>query len=72
MPTPARRRKTRIPSMEANEQLGIDADLKVTARNPETGEEEVIVDTEEGIEPEDADIDIEVIKEQTNNDDQRN
>jgi hypothetical protein len=67
MPTPARnRRRARIPSMEANEQLGIDADLKVTARNPETGEEEVIVDTEEGIMPEDAEI--EVIKEETNND----
>ena len=52
--------------MEANEQLGIDADLKVTARNPETGEEEIIADTEEGIMPEDAEI--EVIKEETNND----
>ena len=58
--------------MEVNEQLGIDADLKITARNPETGEEEVIVDTEEGIEPEDADIGIEVTEEETNNDDQRN
>jgi hypothetical protein len=67
MPTPARERMNRRnPRMEANEQLGIDADLKVTARNPETGEEEVIVDTEEGIMPEDADI--EVIKEETNND----
>jgi len=56
--------------MEANEQLGIDTDLKVTARNPETGEEEVIVDTEEGIMPEDAEI--EVIKEEINNDDQSN
>lgn len=52
--------------MEANENLGIETDLKITARNPETGEEEVIVDTEEGIEPEDADIDIEVIKEEPN------
>lgn len=52
--------------MEANEKLGIDTDLKVTARNPETGEEEVIIDTEEGIEPEDADIDIEVIEEEPN------
>ena len=66
MPTPASRRKARIPRMEANEQLGIDANLKVTARNPETGEEEVVIDTEEGIVPEDAEI--EVIKEETNND----
>jgi len=53
--------------MEANEQLGIDADLKVTARNPETGEEEVIVDTENGIMPEDAEIEI-TAEEETNND----
>jgi hypothetical protein len=71
MPTPMRsRRKARVPRMEANEQLGIDTELKVTARNPETGEEEVIIDTEEGIEPEAAEI--EVIKEEINNDDQSN
>ena len=56
--------------MEANEQLGIDTDLKVTARNPETGEEEVIIDTKQGIEPEGAEIG--VIKEGINNDDQSN
>jgi len=50
--------------MEANEELGINADLKVTARNPETGEEEVIIDTEEDVEPEDAEFDIEVKEEE--------
>lgn len=37
--------------MEATEKLGIDTELRVTARNPETDEEEVLIDTEEGIEP---------------------
>lgn len=37
--------------MEATEQLKPDAELRVVARNPETGEENVLIDTEEGIEP---------------------
>jgi len=44
--------------METSDELGINADLKITARNPETGEEEVVVDTEEGIGPSDAGIEI--------------
>lgn len=57
--------------MGMNESLEPDAELRVTARNPETGEEEVLVDTEEGIAPEDAEIEL-VTEEEINNDAESN
>lgn len=54
--------------MEVNESLGIEADLRVTARNPETGEEEVVVDTEEGIGLDEAEIEVASEEERTNDD----
>lgn len=57
--------------MRANENLEPTADLRVTARNPETGEEEVLIDTEEGIVPEDAEIEL-VTEEEINNDAESN
>ena len=60
MPTP--RMNRRIPRMEATENLEPNAELRVTARNPDTGEEEVLIDTEEGIEPPEG-VEIEALDE---------
>jgi len=56
--------------MRRNESIGLDCDLRITARDPESGEETVLVDTEAGISPDDAEI--EIVKKGENNDAQGN
>lgn len=48
--------------MEVTENLEPDAELRIVARNPDTGEERVLIDTEAGIDPPEG-FDVEVIPE---------